>query len=63
MTETVLMGNLAIRSYMLKKENSEGRAEFYGRKKLLWDGDKMKITNFEDANQFVGRTYRKGWEV
>ncbi|MDN5217243.1 Gfo/Idh/MocA family oxidoreductase [Fulvivirgaceae bacterium BMA12] len=63
MTETVLMGNLAIRSFMLRKENSKGKMEFYGRKKLLWDGENMKITNLEAANQFVGRTYRKGWEV
>ena len=63
MTETVLMGNLAIRSYMLRKENSAGKMEFYARKKLLWDGENMKITNLEAANQFVGRTYRKGWEM
>jgi predicted dehydrogenase len=63
MTETVLMGNLAIRSYMLRRENSQGKQEFFGRKKLLWDGANMKITNLEEANQFVGRTYRKGWEV
>jgi len=63
MTETVLMGNLAIRSYMLGKENSRGRMDFYARKKLLWDGENMRITNMEEANQFVGRTYRKGWEV
>lgn len=63
MTETVLMGNLAIRSYMLRRENSQGRMEYYGRKKLLWDGKNMKITNLEEANQFVGRTYRKGWEM
>lgn len=63
MTETVLMGNLAIRSYMLRRENSDGRMEFYGRKKLLWDGENMRITNFEDANQFVGRTYREGWAM
>ena len=62
MTETVLMGNLAIRSYMLRKEVN-GKMQFYGRRKLLWDGDNMKITNFEDANQFVGREYRKGWEM
>ena len=63
MTESVLMGNLAIRSYMLRRENSEGRMEYYGRKKLLWDGDSMRVTNLEEANQFVGRTYREGWEV
>ena len=63
MTETVLMGNLAIRSYMLRRENSQGRTEYYGRKKLLWDGENMRITNLEEANQFVGREYRSGWEM
>ena len=57
------MGNIAIRSYMLQKENSRGKKEFIGRKKLLWDGEKMKINNLEEANQFVGREYRKGWEL
>ncbi len=61
MTETVLMGNLAIRSYMLQRENSEGNMEFFARKKLLWDGENMRITNMEEANQFVGRIYREGW--
>ena len=27
-------------------------------KRLAWDGDNMKITNYEPANQFVSRTYR-----
>src|SRR5690606_40292201 len=48
MTETVLMGNLAIRSYMLRKETGN-KAQYNGRKKLLWDGDNMKITNLEQA--------------
>lgn len=63
MTETVLMGNLAIRSYLLQKKDAEGKMDFYARKKLLWDGENMRITNQEAANQFVGRTYRKGWEM
>lgn len=63
MTETVLMGNLAIRSYMLRKENSKGNLEFFARKKLLWDGEGMKITNLDEANQFVSRNYRDGWTV
>ena len=63
MTETVLMGNLAIRSYLLRRENSKGQMEFFARKKLLWDGENMRITNLEEANQFVGRIYREGWEV
>ena len=61
MTETVLMGNLAIRSYMLRRENSNGGMDYYARKKLLWDGENMRVTNQEEANQFVGRTYRDGW--
>ena len=60
MTETVLMGNLAIRSYMLRDKKTK---EFFARKKLLWDGDNMKITNLEAANQFVTREYRQGFEV
>jgi predicted dehydrogenase len=66
LTETVLMGNLAIRSYMLRKSNGKAgnnNFDFYGRKRLLWDGASMKVTNFDDANQFVGREYREGWKL
>ncbi|MDP4130006.1 MAG: Gfo/Idh/MocA family oxidoreductase [Bacteroidota bacterium] len=56
LTETVLMGNLALRSWDLKIGD-----HFPGRKKLLWDAVNMKITNFDEANQFVRREYRKGW--
>jgi predicted dehydrogenase len=62
LTETVLMGNLAIRSYALGK-GSGRRKDFYGRKRLFWDGEATKITNFDEANQFVGRTYRDGWKL
>jgi predicted dehydrogenase len=63
LTETVLMGNLAIRSYILRKNKSNHRFEYPGRKKLLWDGANMKITNFDEANQFVKREYREGWKL
>ncbi|HTI10486.1 MAG TPA: Gfo/Idh/MocA family oxidoreductase [Puia sp.] len=65
LTETVLMGNLAIRSYDLRKPKADGKGfDYPGRHiKLLWDGANMKITNFEDANQFVKRTYREGWSL
>ena len=58
LTETILMGNLALRSWNIK----EGK-EFTGRKKLLWDAQNMKITNFDPANQFVKREYREGWKL
>jgi predicted dehydrogenase len=60
LTETILMGNLALRSWNIRNANGRG---FSGRKKLLWDAVNMKITNFDDANQYVKREYRKGWEV
>jgi len=30
---------------------------------LIWDGENTRITNLEEANQFVGRVYRSGWEM
>lgn len=63
LTESILMGNLAIRSYMLRTPRKDGRHDYPGRKKLLWDGKNMKITNFESANQFVKREYREGWSL
>ena len=59
-TEAVLMGNLAIRSYAMP--GSEGN-RYPGRKKLLWDAKNMKITNFDEANQFVKSEYRQGWTL
>jgi hypothetical protein len=49
-TEMVTMGNLAI------------RPENVG-KKLLWDGDNMKITNDTKADDYVHMHYRKGWSL
>ena len=48
LTETVLLGNVALR--------------FPGQR-LLWDSANMKITNDPKANAFLRREYRKGWEV
>ena len=61
-TESVLMGNLAIRSYMLR-EGSGRNAKYIGRQKLLWDAANMRVTNFDAANQFVRREYRQGWTL
>jgi predicted dehydrogenase len=48
LTETVLLGCLATR---------------FPKKKLDWDAVQLKVTNEEEANRFVRRNYRKGWEV
>ena len=32
-------------------------------RKILYDGDKMLVTNISDANQYLTREYRAGWEV
>lgn len=61
LTETVLMGNLALRSLGLSWEK-DGK-KLSGDRRLLWDGKNMKITNFEPANQFVKREYREGWSL
>ena len=64
LTESVLMGNLAIRSYDIRKPKGKDDFDYPGRFiKLLWDGPNMKITNFDEANQFVKRNYREGWSL
>ncbi|MFN9999191.1 MAG: gfo/Idh/MocA family oxidoreductase, partial [bacterium] len=64
LTESVLMGNLAIRSYYVSRKDGRGRETYPGRNiKLMWDGPNMKVTNFDEANQFVKRTYREGWSL
>ena len=49
LTETMLLGIVALRA-------GQG-------KKLLYDGDKMQVTNVPEANQYLTREFRKGWEV
>ena len=41
----VLMGNLAVRN---------------PNRLLLWDGEKMEVTNDKDANAYVRRRYSQG---
>ena len=48
LSETVLMGNLAVR---------------FPNRLLLWDGEKMEVTNDAEANAYVRRQYRKGWSL
>jgi len=48
LTETVLLGVLA--------QRAPGR-------RLEWDGPNMKVRNVPELNQFVHKTYRKGWTL
>ena len=59
LTETILMGNLALQAWNIKNE----KGAFTGRKKLLWDAKNMKITNYDEANRFVKRTYKNGYKL
>lgn len=49
LTETMLLGIVALRT-------GQGR-------KILYDGEKMLVTNIPDANQYLTREYRAGWAV
>jgi hypothetical protein len=64
-TESILIGNLALRSWMLRDNPTAKRNvdKYNGRKKLFYDAPNMKITNYEPANQFVKRDYREGWSL
>ena len=69
LTEAVLMGNLAIKAYQYK-QLKEGKKvgdwapyEYPGRRTIKWDGDNMRVTNYDLANQWVTRDYRAGWEL
>src|SRR5439155_27295091 len=48
LTETILLGNIAIR--LVGQE-------------LAWDGPAMKFQNNPAANQFLHTEYRKGWSL
>ena len=70
LTETVLLGNLLLRSFNIREKierndpvyGAMGGYKFPGRYiTYQWDGVNMKITNFEAANQFIRREYRQGW--
>jgi hypothetical protein len=65
LTEALLMSNLAIRGFDIRKPKANGKGFDYPARyvELLWDNDNMKVTNVDEVNQFVKRDYRKGFEV
>lgn len=67
-TESILIGNLALKAYFEVDPNAKsnsfwGGSKYYGRKRLLWDAKNMQITNFEPANKYVKREYRAGYSL
>jgi len=48
LTESVLLGSVATR---------------FPKTTMQWDAKKLKFTNVSEANQYVSRRYRTGWEV
>lgn len=58
LTETILMGNLAVRGYEYRFPKAGGKEDEYeirGRTRILWNGEKMEVTNVPDMNLFVSR--------
>ena len=64
LTETLLIANLAIRGTDVQIPRADGKGFSYpGRDiKLLWDKENLRVTNFDDVNQFVKREYRQRME-
>ncbi|MDF1824136.1 MAG: Gfo/Idh/MocA family oxidoreductase [Verrucomicrobiales bacterium] len=54
LTETILLGNIALRPELREKLTTV---------KLLWDAENLTFSNCKEANQFLRRDYRAGWEV
>jgi predicted dehydrogenase len=54
LTETVLLGNVALRAKLREKLT---------RVRLAWDAEKFAFTNLPEANPFLRREYRQGWAL
>ena len=59
------MANLAIRGFDIRKPRANDKGfDYPGRYiELLWDNANMKVTNFDDVNQFIKREYREGFAL
>ena len=54
LTETVLLGNIALRNEIKEKLGGEV---------MNWDPDKFSFTNMPEADQFLHFNYREGWSL
>jgi predicted dehydrogenase len=48
---------------LLTEANHLGNVAYRTGKKLIWDGAKMRATNAPEADKFIRREYRKGWDL
>lgn len=63
LTEALLMANLAIRANDIRVQNGNG-FKYPGRYiELVWDNKNMKVSNFDNVNQYVKRDYRAGYSL
>lgn len=54
LAESVLLGNVALR-VQLREDLTLCRLE--------WDSESLKVTNLDEANKFIRRDYRSGWNL
>jgi hypothetical protein len=47
----------------LTEANHLGNVAYRAGKRLEWDSKNLRIPNAPDAEQFLGREYRKGWKL
>jgi hypothetical protein len=48
---------------LLTEANHLGNVAYRVGKKLEWNHETMKATNAAEADQYIRRPYRKGWET
>lgn len=54
LAESVLLGNVALRVQL---------REDLTLCKLMWDSAALKVSNLDEANRFIRREYRQGWQL
>ncbi|MBN1999319.1 Gfo/Idh/MocA family oxidoreductase [candidate division KSB1 bacterium] len=58
-SETVCLAAVALRA----GRQQDGGRNYPASVKLLYDSEKMQITNVPEANEYLTREYRPGWEI
>jgi hypothetical protein len=50
-------------SGLLTEANHLGNVAYRAGKRIEWDAKNMRLRNAQDAEQYLGREYRKGWKL